>query len=177
MFGNELSNQVIIALRRIIRAIDIYSHRLVVDYNLTGPQLLILQSIIHRKQVSLGELARMASLSNATVTGIIDRLERRGLVERQRGSRDRRQVFVVATESAQQMLKNAPPLLQEKFIAEFNGLPERERRQILGSLDKIALMMGVEKLDASPFLASHPLQTSENALLEDPGDSQGEPVQ
>ncbi len=177
MFGNELSNQVIIALRRIIRAIDIYSHRLVVDFKLTGPQLLILQSIIHKDEVSLGELAKMASLSNATITGIVDRLERRGLVERRRGCKDRRQVFVVATESARQILKSAPPLLQERFISEFNNLSEAERRGILNALDKIALMMGVENLDASPFLDSHSLQTSENALLKDPGGAQEEQVQ
>jgi DNA-binding MarR family transcriptional regulator len=160
------SDQVIVALRRIMRAIDLHSRRLVQDYSLTGPQLLLLQSIMRKEEMSLGELAKTASLSNATVTGIIDRLERRGLVQRRRGSKDRRQVFVRGTESARKILENAPPLLQEKFLAEFSNLDESEKNRILDSLNKIALMMGADKLDASPFLSSHPLEASEITIVD-----------
>ncbi|HEQ98340.1 MAG TPA: MarR family transcriptional regulator [candidate division Zixibacteria bacterium] len=166
----KYSDQVIVALRRIMRAIDLHSRRLVQDYSLTGPQLLLLQSIMKNRETSLGELAKTASLSNATVTGIIDRLERRGLVERRRGSRDRRQVFVRGTESARKILENAPPLLQEKFLAEFSNLDESEKTQILNSLNRIALMMGADKLDASPFLSSHPLEASEITVIDEQND-------
>ena len=166
----KYSDQVIVALRRIMRAIDLHSRRLVQDYSLTGPQLLLLQSIMRKEGMSLGELAKTASLSNATVTGIIDRLERRGLVERRRGSKDRRQVFVRGTESARKILENAPPLLQEKFLAEFSNLDEGEKNLILDSLNRIALMMGADKLDASPFLSSHPLEASEITIVDKQND-------
>jgi len=84
---------VLIALRRMIRAVDLHSRHLAQCYQLTGPQLVLLKEIGRGEPLTLGELAKRSSLSNATVTGVIDRLERRGLAIRVRGPRDRRQAF------------------------------------------------------------------------------------
>jgi DNA-binding MarR family transcriptional regulator/ribosomal protein S18 acetylase RimI-like enzyme len=119
---------------------------------------------MENKEISLGELAKRVSLSNATVTGIIDRLERRGMVERRRSERDRRQVFVRGTEKARGVMENAPPLLQERFVSELSNLQKWEREQILSSLSRIALMMNAENIDASPVLSSHPLTVSDKIL-------------
>jgi DNA-binding MarR family transcriptional regulator/ribosomal protein S18 acetylase RimI-like enzyme len=162
--NNNISNKVLIELRRIMRAIDLHSRKLVQECALTGPQLLLLQSIIENEEISLGELAKRVSLSNATVSGIIDRLERREMVERRRSERDRRQIFVRGTEKARSVMDNAPPLLQERFVSELADLQKWEREQILSSLSRIAHMMNAENLDASPVLASHPLTVSDKIL-------------
>ena len=72
--NNDLGDQVIIALRRVIRAIDLHSRTLVSTHGLTGPQALILKALQY-EGLTAGELANRVSLSQGTVTDILNRLE------------------------------------------------------------------------------------------------------
>src|SRR5690606_11278231 len=79
-------DEVLIALRRIIRATDMYSRHLSKVAGLTAPQLLVMQSIANRGEMTMGEIADEVSFSQATITTILDRLEKRELIQRTRGS-------------------------------------------------------------------------------------------
>jgi DNA-binding MarR family transcriptional regulator/GNAT superfamily N-acetyltransferase len=157
-----------------MRAIDIHSKKLIQDFQVTGPQLLVLREISGSSEVSIGEIARNINLSNATVTGIVNRLESRGLVKRSRAKSDRRKVLVYKTKDADSLLKNTPSLLQEKFVSLFENLPEVERTDILTSLQKVGSMMGAQDLDASPVLVSHPPGESDVTVGEKLLDGMGE---
>ncbi len=169
----EDSAQVLISLRRIMRAIDLHSRQLKQKHNLTGPQLVVLREIVRQDGITTGELAHRASLSNATITGIVDRLEKRELVARSRGDKDRRQVLVRATESASELLKNAPPLLQQQFLASLESLEEGQRAEMLATLRRIARMMNAEGLDVGPVLASEPLTDLSDAQGGEKGQAVG----
>ena len=145
-------DEVLVALRRVIRATDLRSKQLVKTAGLTTPQLLLLQSIRKKGEVSIGELASDISLSQATVTNILDRLEKRGIIYRERSNHDKRKVHAYLTEQGNEILKNAPTLLQENFIHQFGDLEEWEQTMIISSLERIAHMMGAEHIDASPVL-------------------------
>ncbi|MDO6680951.1 MULTISPECIES: MarR family winged helix-turn-helix transcriptional regulator [unclassified Oceanobacter] len=145
-------DEVLVALRRIIRATDLHSKQLSKTSGLTAPQLLILQTLRHNDDMTVGEVARKVSLSQATVTTIIDRLEKRGYVVRERGSQDKRKVYVHLTEDAQKALLHAPRPLQESFIRQFQDLQEWEQTMILSSLERVAYMMDAQHIDASPVL-------------------------
>ena len=86
-------DEVLVALRRVIRATDLHSKRLAKTTGLTSPQILLLQTIRQKGQVTIGELANEISLSQATVTTILDRLEKRKLVFRERSKEDKRKVL------------------------------------------------------------------------------------
>ncbi|MDP1519527.1 MarR family winged helix-turn-helix transcriptional regulator [Porticoccus litoralis] len=148
----ESIEQVLIALRRVIRATDLYSKHLAKTSGLTAPQILLLQAIRDRGQVTIGELAEEISLSQATVTTIIDRLEKRGLVYRQRSTEDKRKVHAFLTDKAEQVLQDAPMPLQEHFARQFDELHNWEQNMILSSLQRIAEMMDAQHIDASPIL-------------------------
>jgi ABC-type glutathione transport system ATPase component len=90
-----VSDSVMIALRKIIQAIDTNSKQLVKRVGLTGPQLVILQEITRMGEVTAGEIAQAVSLSQATVTGILERMEKRGLLARRRSERDKLDKIVV----------------------------------------------------------------------------------
>ena len=143
---------VLIALRRIIRATDMYSRRLSKQAGLTAPQLLILQAIRNNGEMTMGELATEVSLSQATVTTILDRLEKRELTTRQRGDTDKRRVYAKLTREGLEILERAPTPLQEEFMERFGQLAEWEQTLILSSLQRVASMMDAESLDASPVL-------------------------
>lgn len=153
---SQLAEQVITALRRVIRAVDLHSRKLVESHGLTGPQALLLKAL-QGKCMPAGELAARVSLSQGTVTDILNRLERRGLVKRARDKRDRRRVLVEPTQAGLDLLGDSPPLLQERFAQRFSELQDWEQTQLLSSLQRIASMMGAEGLDASPVLSSGPI--------------------
>ena len=148
----ERYTDVLITLRRIIRAIDMRSRRLMQQAGFTGPQLLVLQALGQHGEMSAGELARKVNLSQGTVTSILDRLEKRVLIERIRSHTDRRKVFVKLTEEGTTQLASAPTLLQERFIERFVELKDWEQHQILASLQRLAEMMDAQDIDAAPVL-------------------------
>lgn len=79
----EKHEEVLVALRQIIRAIDLHSKKLNKDAGLTGPQLILMRSIHDLgEQVTIRELAVHTNMSQGTATTILDRLERNGYVQR-----------------------------------------------------------------------------------------------
>jgi DNA-binding MarR family transcriptional regulator len=143
---------VLISLRRIIRAIDMRSRRLMQQAGFTGPQLLVLQALGEYEEMTAGDLAREVNLSQGTITSILGRLEKRDLIQRIRSNTDRRKVYVKLTEEGKRQLASAPTLLQERFIERFNELKEWEQHQILASLQRLAEMMDAQDIEAAPVL-------------------------
>lgn len=149
--------QVLVALRRVIRATDLHSKRLSKHAGLTGPQLLIMRTIRALGEVTIGTIADKVSLSQATVTTILDRLEQRNLVYRVRSTQDKRKVHAHLTEQGDEILARAPNPLQEDFIKKFQSLDEWEQTMILASLQRVANMMDADDIDASPVLHVGPV--------------------
>jgi len=158
--AGTITNCVLIALRKIIQSISMNSKSLVKRVGLTGPQLVILQELVHAGEVSVGEVAKAISLSQGTVTGILERMERRGLVGRRRSNTDRRRVLVQATATGKQLLETAPPLMQEAFVERFSSLPDWEQNMILCSLQRLVSIMDANTTHAAPILAAGPIDDS-----------------
>ncbi|MGK0500229.1 MAG: DNA-binding MarR family transcriptional regulator [Oceanicoccus sp.] len=146
------TDEVLVSLRRVIRATDLHSKYLAKTTGLTTPQILLLQSIRDRGQVTIGELATEINLSQATVTTILDRLEKRKLVYRERSAQDKRKVHAYLTDSGAETLKAAPTPLQEHFTRQFGDLQNWEQTMIIASLQRVAQMMDAQHIDASPVL-------------------------
>jgi DNA-binding MarR family transcriptional regulator len=144
--------EVLITIRQIIRATDLYSRQLSKKSGLTAPQLLVLQAIQELGAVAISKLSTKVSLSQATVTNILDRLENRGLVARHRSHSDKRVVHATLTEEGEAKIVTAPQPLQDVFSAAFEKLDEWEKSMIVASLQRVASMMNAENIDASPML-------------------------
>jgi DNA-binding MarR family transcriptional regulator len=166
MSGSPVHEEVLVVLRQIIRRIDLHSKKLVQQHGLTGPQLIILRELSRAEEMPVGQLARLIDLSHATVTSILDRLEKRGLVSRNRSTVDRRRVMVGITESGNTVVAGAPSLLQEQFVDQFQSLATWEQTLILSSLQRVAAMMDAQKLDASSALIGAPLSEATHGALE-----------
>ncbi len=154
---------VLVALRRVIRATDLHSKHLAKTTGLTSPQILLLQTIRDQGEVTIGEIAHEMSLSQATVTTIIDRLEKRGLVYRERSKEDKRKVHAHLTEEAIETLKSAPIPLQDQFARQYADLQDWEQSMIIASLQRVAEMMDAQHIDASPVLDLGTLDRQDNA--------------
>jgi DNA-binding MarR family transcriptional regulator len=152
------SDNVLISLRKIIQAIDLNSRQLVKRVGLTAPQLVVLQYIYSVNEISVGEVARNVSLSQGTVTGILERMEKRGLVARYKSLQDKRRVIVRITEAGKTLLHDAPPVMQENFLGKFNKLEDWEKTMILSALQRLVSMLDARSLNVEPFLSASPIE-------------------
>lgn len=152
MSTSDKIEEVLVALRRVIRATDLHSKKLVKTASVTGPQLLLLQIVNAKGDMTISELARDMSLSQATVTTILDRLQKRELIERVRSDTDKRKVHPRLTDHGRKILSTAPTALQDNFVRRFRELDEWEQGMIIAALQRVAEMMDAKDIDASPFL-------------------------
>lgn len=150
----DLTDDVLVSLRRIIRATDLHSRRLEKQTGLTTPQLVVMRAIHGPGTSTVSAISREVSLSQATVTNILNRLQGHGLVRRKRSVQDRRRVDVSLTAAGCKVLGRAPEPLQEEFLSRFGALAPWEQHQIVASLQRVACMMDAENIDAAPMLAT-----------------------
>ena len=116
----EKYEELLVAIRRVIRAIDLRSKKLSKDVGITGPQLLVLQELGADPGITAKQVSDIVNLSQATVTSILDRLETKSMVERVRSESDRRRIALYLTEQGKETLKNAPRSMEDSFIEKFN---------------------------------------------------------
>jgi len=135
-----------------MRSVDIYSHRLALESGITVPQLSCLTRILESGPMPLKALARAVDLSASTTVGIVDRLEKKGLVTRVRSIRDRREVEIAATEEGRIVAAGSPSLLHDRLAGALDTLPERERAAIAMSLERIVELMEIRQVDAARIL-------------------------
>ncbi|MBD1566918.1 MarR family transcriptional regulator [Vibrio sp. S12_S33] len=145
----NIHEEVLIAIRQIIRATDLHSKKINKDFGLTSPQLLLMREIKSSENVTIRQLSSNTNMSQATATSILDRLEKRGLITRQRDQKDKRKVHALLTTEGNQLLLNAPTLLQNNFIDQFQALSSWEQTLILSSLQRISSMMKNPEIEPS----------------------------
>ncbi len=146
----DTTGQVMAALRRIIHVVESHSHALAQEYKLTLSQLAVLQYLTTHDGATVGQLSRAVHLSQATVTGIVDRLQARGLLRRQRSVLDRRRVQLMTTPEGLELLQRRPPIIHEAFSRQLSSLPVWQQHQILSSLEHVAEMMELPTPSAGP---------------------------
>ena len=142
----------LIALRQILRATEISSRALAKQSGLTPSQLILMQVIARSGGQTPSSIAREVSLSQATVTALIDKLEARGLVGRRRDTADRRRIFVELTADGTRTLADAPSMLQQRFETRLSSLADWEQAFLVAALERIAVMLDAEDIDAAPLL-------------------------
>ncbi|SDG76189.1 MarR family winged helix-turn-helix transcriptional regulator [Roseospirillum parvum] len=142
----------LIALRRILGATEASSRALAKRTGLTTPQLIVLKVVEEKGEATAKTIAQRARVAQATATALIDRLVQRGYVVRRRGESDRRQVWVSLTEAGKAALAAAPDPLHERFSSRFEALADWEQAMVVAGLERVAALLDVETVDASPVL-------------------------
>ncbi len=153
------------ALRRITRNIALHSKQLAACSRITAPQLVCLLAVIEYGPMTATAISREISLSPSTVVGILDRLEEKGWIQRERSREDRRTVHVSATEAGRVIATEAPSPLQKTLADALDALPELEQATITLSLERIVELMESRSTDPSPILDINASDTSPESGL------------
>ncbi len=130
------------ALRRLQQDAEVHAKRLARFGGLTPVQLMILKVLQEEGRLTASALSRRVSLTPATLSGLLDRLEERGLLERQRDVQDRRRQWLLISGTGRELLRQAPPLLPPEFCARFAALAEWEKHSIAAALLRAAELCG-----------------------------------
>jgi DNA-binding MarR family transcriptional regulator len=148
---DEVISEILQSLRRIFKAIQDYSQDVVTSFGITGPQLWALKTIFQHGGLPLGELSKAMLLHRSTVTGVVDRLEAKGYVERDRDPDDRRVIKVILTPAGQDLVKRAPHPVQGKIIYGLKKLKGNELRLIFDSVEKLVEIAEAKDVKATFF--------------------------
>lgn len=148
----DRSETALVALRRILRATELNSRLLANRTGLTTSQFIILQIVAHHGKVSPSTVARSARLTQATVTSLVDKLEKNRLVTRRRDTEDRRRIWIEVTAAGRRSLETSPDLLHDRFRERFRQLEDWEQAMIITSLERVSTMLDAGAIDASPVL-------------------------
>ena len=138
---DELLAAAVRSVHTIFKAVDTASRRLLKDFGVTGPQLWALRTIDEARGLTTGELADRLYLHISTVSGILDRLEKNGWVERRRSAEDRRVIRLVVTRKGRAIIYKAPEPPRSVVLRGLRGLDDRALAEMSRSLDRLFRIM------------------------------------
>lgn len=148
------SEDILISLRKIIRALNLESKRIEKEFGISIPQLLCLNFLNQSPsfQANIKELSRALNLNPSTITGIIKRLEKKGFLARLPKKVDKRISYITLTEAGAQLLTKTPLLFHQKLDKKIDSLPKDKMDQIKKGLELLIELLEVNELDAAPML-------------------------
>lgn len=140
-------------LRRIVKALHTYSQDVRSSYGLTGPQLWALKTLRSGGRMSMGRLAVALAVHQSSVSILVDRLEKRGLVRRMRSRLDQRVVEMELTKRGAALAAGAPEAAQGRLLHALEAMPAEEVRQIRHATDCLVRAMEATDVKARFFFA------------------------
>jgi DNA-binding MarR family transcriptional regulator len=144
-------SEIMQSLRRIIKSLQDYSQTVFSHFGITGPQLWALKTIYQMGSLSLGELSKGMYLHPSTISGVVDRLEKKGYVVRDRTEKDRRVVKVRLTPKGKILVRKAPNPVQGKMIYGLRKLKKEELNLIHESVQELVEIMEAQNLKVTFF--------------------------
>jgi len=143
--------EIIDNLRRIFQIITEYSKTAVQATGLTGPQLWTIKILTEHSPLRVSELAQHMYLRPATVVGILDRLEAKGLVTRTRSKEDRRAVDLRLTEAGQEIAAKAPEVAQALLLKGLAELSDQQFTSVEEGMKLMVQMLGAKQVTPQPL--------------------------
>lgn len=126
------------SIRQIIQALDVTSRRLMSEFGVTSTQLNCLTAIDDAPDSTAREVADRIHVGTSTLVGVLDRLEEKDLITRERDSDDRRRVLLRSTPTGRELLQRAPFPLGDVLHEKFRRLPRTEQRSLADAVGRVA---------------------------------------
>jgi len=118
--------------------------RVLKPLDITARQGAFLASVQVGEATTPGELARVYGVEMSSVTRMLERMERKGLVQRVRSGDDRRRVIVRVTAAGKRKVKDALPLAAKVAQHTWQNVTAAERETLHRVIDKVMRNLGVE---------------------------------
>lgn len=133
----DKSYEIIRTIKRVKESLKHNFEKRFKDLNLTAPQGMLIGTLIHNGQMKVSDLSEKMALSNSTVSGIIDRLEKNKFVERKRSEEDRRVVMVDLTEDFRKEAKERFKTVEASLTGVMKLATTEEAEAVLKGLETL----------------------------------------
>jgi DNA-binding MarR family transcriptional regulator len=155
------TTEILIKIRKIVRSINIESKKIQKEHGVSIPQVLCLNYLKNSEnyQATQSKIKKFLNLNSSTVSGIINRLEIKGLVARLPKTGDKRVVNISLTSRGDYLLEKIPPLLQDELSQKLNILDKKTIIQIFESLELLVNLLDINDVEAFPPLSSDDMHT------------------
>jgi DNA-binding MarR family transcriptional regulator len=145
--------RIVQGLRRIVKALHSYSQDVYRTYGLTAPQLWALKTLQRDGRMAAGQLAEALAVHQSSLSILVDRLEKRGLVQRIRSQRDRRFVEVALTKRGAALSAMAPEPAQGRLLHALRTMSRAEVKSIARAVDRLVDAMEAGDTQARFFFS------------------------
>jgi len=147
---------ILIKLRKIVRSVNLESKRVEKEQGVSIPQLLCLQFLAEQEdfRTNAVKLKAFLNLNASTISGILKRLEKKGLVAKLPKVSDKRVTLISLTANGMDLLQSAPITFQQKLSEKLQALPPEKLQTIIDGIDILTSIMEVDEVDASPIITS-----------------------
>ena len=153
------TTDILMRIRKIVRAVNLESKKIQKEYGVSIPQVLCL-GYLHQCenfQATQGEVRKYLNLNSSTASGIINRLEAKGLVARLPKSGDKRTVKLILTSKGFHLYKQIPSLLQDQLTVKLNRLDNQSLNQMHHSLELLVKFLQAENIDNEQIISGEDL--------------------
>jgi DNA-binding MarR family transcriptional regulator len=139
------------ALRSIVRAVRLSGRAVERAIGISGAQLFVLEQLRDAPATSVNELAVRTSTHQSSVSTVVSRLARQGLVARTPAAKDRRRLEISITPRGQELLAAAPETAQSRMVAALQRIPPEHVTELAAALAELVHAMGIADAPASMF--------------------------
>jgi DNA-binding MarR family transcriptional regulator len=147
---------ILIKIRRIVRSMNLESKKIQKEYGVSIPQVLCLTYLnsCSNYQSTHKEIRNYLNLNSSTVTGIIDRLEKKGMVARLPKREDKRNTYIAITSAGAKAIDEMPALLHERLSIKLEKLPNERINELDNALNVLINYFDISDVEASPMITS-----------------------
>jgi len=122
----DQSSHIWFNIGRVMRRVYEHYEARLAPYNLTAPQYMVFMALYANNGITIGELGQRVALDGSTVTGILDRMEKNGYIERRPNAEDRRSALVYLTGKAGKIAPQIIPFADELDASIRQGHPPKD---------------------------------------------------
>lgn len=141
MTERNIAFKILSDLKKTQNIIRDHMHRQFQELNLTAPQGMLLYLVKQKQPIKISEISKEMGLSNSTVSGIVDRLEKINLVKRQRSEVDRRVVHVLLGDEVEEKLSSFDTVIGSLLEQATQNVIEKELEAIATGLNKLVTLL------------------------------------
>lgn len=153
--NESVIKEIVGSIRKFVRAVYLDSQKMSRQFGLTGQQSLVLRLLLNWGSMSSADLSRLMYVTPSNITGIIDRLERKGLVERMRKEGDRRVALIILTEAGKKLGKNVPDPIENRLINQLIDLDKEHVQVIAKAMNQILRLVDIRDVEETSWELGH----------------------
>ena len=124
-------SNILIAIHKMVKDLDRETTRISSSYGLTFPQFMVLEALLHKKHMTVGEIKDTILSSSGTIPVIINNLEKQGMVQRSKDPEDHRRSLVTLTDKGRELIEQVNPENIKMYTDRFSIWTKEEKKELI----------------------------------------------